>query len=145
MDANAAQQQESNIYQAPQAELKAVVKPDLEASFKTLGFWRKLYLAVIWIFALGLFAIMASISLEQEAKTAADPLIVLIIMAITLGMTYWSHVAMVKRNVSHLTTLSILNLFPGGNLLGCLIMFAIRQTSKTEQENYNIILPKKAG
>lgn len=144
MDANAAQPEEMNIYQPPEAELKTLKKPDLEATFKTLGFWRKLYLVFIWGVSLFIFAVMAMVSLENEAKSGADSLIVLILMAITLGMTYWSHVAIVKRNISHLTTLSILNLFPAGNVVGCLIMFAIRQTSKTERDNYNIVVPVKS-
>jgi hypothetical protein len=55
-----------------------------------------------------------------------------------LGYAYWTQWAIVKRNVSHITTLAILNLIPGGNIIGCLIMFSIRGVTVNELKRFNL-------
>jgi hypothetical protein len=127
---------EINPYSPPQSILEK--KSDaltLSASFSTLNFWRKLYVVFSWTINI-LLAALFTVTITESDKNNIP--IAIGLAAFLLGTAYWTHWAIVKRNVGHITTLAILNLIPGGNIIGCLIMFSIRSVTVNELERFNI-------
>ena len=122
-------------YTPPRADL-VTESNRLEPRFATLNIWRKIYLVIVWIvtvvFVLGAGLIIANP--KQDDLLLAT----VVVTVLLLCHSYWTHWAVVNRRVGHLTAIAILNLFPGANIVGCLIMFAIRQVSVKEREQYTI-------
>lgn len=133
--------QNSDVYQIPKANLEEG-RATLKANFKSLNFWRKLYLVLNWLFALGLivgwFFLMIA-SDQDTGQQSLDVIVSAVLGAMILGFTIWTHWAIVKRRVGHLTAITILNLIPFGNILGCLIMLSIRRVTVKEHEEFNVV------
>ena len=121
----------NDVYETPSSELSDGPDP-IEFNFGTLNIWRKIYLILVWLSTLGLIAIML-LGASETSDGLGTGLIVLI-CAIPLAITYWTHWAICKREKGHLLALAIINLFPGLNLIGCLIMVWIRSVSVKEIE-----------
>ena len=124
---------ENSPYAPPTAELR-VDENVLETSFATLNIWRKIYLVFIWIATLLSAGMMGMVALEDSELIIVG----VVLAALIVGFTYWTHWAIVRRKVGHITAIAILNLIPGGNIVGCLIMFAIRHVTVNEHKNYKI-------
>ncbi len=127
---------ETNPYSPPESNLESDNAITIRASFSTLNIWRKLYIVFTWTFHIFVAALLA-ITVTQSNKSNAPIMIGL--SAYLLGVAYWNHWAIVTRNVSHITTLAVLNLIPSGNILGCLIMFSIRRVTVNERKRFNIV------
>lgn len=61
-------------------------------------------------------------------------LTLLVMSVVLLGYAYWVHYAVCTRNLTQLTVLAIINLFPFLNPIAMIVLFAIRSTSKKEME-----------
>ncbi|MES9970702.1 MAG: hypothetical protein ABW092_11770 [Candidatus Thiodiazotropha sp.] len=127
---------ETNPYSTPKSEVvKESDAISINASFSSLNFWRKLYLVFIWTISIAMS--IAFLATMTKSDTANIPVIIGL-AALILGFAYWTHWAIVKRNVGHITILAIINLIPGGNIIGCLIMFSIRGTTVNELKRFNL-------
>lgn len=100
-----------------------------EFNFSTLGIWIKLYLVALCAFSLILSIVMVSIAIK---KGGVHPAALVAAVSGLCGYAYWHLWAVSRRKVKHITTLAVLNLIIGGNILGCLMMFFIRQSTVKE-------------
>ncbi|MET0051602.1 MAG: hypothetical protein ABW095_11055 [Candidatus Thiodiazotropha sp.] len=126
---------ELNPYSPPESDLEPHNALTIQGSFTTLNFWRKLYIVIIWVIHILLLAILAATMPGTEISSIS---IMIGLSVFLLGSAYWNHWAIATRNVGHITTLAILNLVPGGNIVGCLIMFSIRSVTVDELKRYRI-------
>lgn len=108
----------------------------LQASFATLNIWRKIYIVLVWVVSVATAGIL--LSAMGKAELGYDLLLVglSIVMMVT---AYWNHWAIAKRKIGHITAIAILNLIPGGNIVGCLIMFSIRRVTVKEHKQFHIV------
>ncbi len=106
----------------------------LDRSFSTLNFWRKFYVVFQWAGAVILSGLLVFVGVVSED---IDLLVVILLSFLIIGFAYWNHVAIVSRNLDQITLLTILNLVPLSNLIGCLIMFSIRRVTKNELADYD--------
>ena len=111
---------------------------ELEAAFSTLGFWRKLYLVVLWLGTAFLAWILVAATFEPGFEYTG---ITLGIAALTVAFSSWTHWAVVRRRVGHITAIAVLNFVPGGNIVGSLIMLSIRRVSVREPEERTLLDP----
>ncbi|MDH5434572.1 MAG: hypothetical protein OEY19_11555 [Gammaproteobacteria bacterium] len=109
----------------------------LELTFASLNIWRKVYLGLNWFIVI-IISLLFMVSLFDGAAKSGDEVFLFIITAIVAGFTYWTHWAVVERQVGHITAISIINLILGGNLISFLIMLSIRSISVKEREQYII-------
>lgn len=124
----------STPYTSPESDLE--VMQELELTFATLSFWRKLYIVLIWVSS----AFIALILLVAYLNTDDFPIIAALIMGgLMIGLTYWHHYAIVKRDMTQITILAVINFVPLGNFIGCLIMIAIRRVTRNELANHNVV------
>ena len=100
-----------------------------EFNFLTLGIWIKLYLVALCAFSLILSIVMVSIVIK---KGGVHPAALVVAVSGLCGYAYWHLWAVSRRKVKHITILAVLNLIIGGNILGCLMMFFIRQSAVKE-------------
>ncbi|MES9946100.1 MAG: hypothetical protein ABW080_14185 [Candidatus Thiodiazotropha sp.] len=127
---------ETNPYSTPKSVLvKDTDAISISTSFSSLNFWRKLYLIFLWTISI-MLAVGFAATITEAEKTNIP--ITIGLAALVLGFAYWTHWAVVKRNVGHITILAIINLIPGGNIIGCLIMFSIRGVTVNELKRYNL-------
>lgn len=100
-------------------------------AYKSLGIWRRIYLAINWFFAA---AIVLSVSYVEMTK-GLHPMglgVILLASVIFLGYAYWLHDATVQRKTGQLLVIAILNVIPFLNPIAAILVFAIRSTSKSE-------------
>ncbi len=111
------------------ADFTSTGKETRAANFDTLNGWRKAYIVFNWIVC-GVYTLM----LFNAGDTIGAFLVV-----VSIGFAYWVHVSIAKRKLNHITAIAVLTLFPGLNILGCLILVWIRQVTKKEIEQYNLV------
>ena len=126
---------EQNPYSPPESKLEKSDVLVLRACFSTLNFWRKLYLVLSWTINI---LLAAGVTVAITKSDMSNIPIAIGLAVYFLGIAYWTHWAIVKRNVGHITTLAILSLVPGGNIIGCLIMFSIRGVTVNELKRFNL-------
>ena len=101
---------------------------NLRFSFANMGIWRKIYIIFNWTISLLFLAAIAVPAMEDDTNRFG---IIILIATIYLGLAAWVHSAVVGRKTGQLLALIILQLV-SLNLLGALIVLAIRSTSKRE-------------
>ncbi len=129
---------DSSPFKTPESELG--VKQEFQPTFSNLNFWRKLYLVLMWLFT-GLFLagiVIALFMMPSNSDFIGVSAFQIIIVIAWSGLTYWHHTAIVKRKLTQLTVLIIINLIPFFNIIGALIMLSIRRVTKKELEMYDI-------
>ena len=119
----------SEVYKQPDSNL--VLDSELALTFSSLGIWRKIYVVFNWISAIaaGLYLI------SQDATGSVDDMPILYFIGIMLaavGYCFWLQYAIVKRNLTQLMIIGIINIFPFFNPIAALLVFLIRSTSKKE-------------
>ena len=92
----------STPYKSPESNVE--VKQELELTFSTLNFWRKFYIVLIWLSSAFIALILLLVSLNSDDFTIIAALIMGLLM---LGLTYWHHRAIVKRDLTQITILAI--------------------------------------
>lgn len=124
-------------YAAPAASLATATKQSIVFSWSNLNGWRKAYLILSWVVVGFMTLGLAIAALFPSAETAGSNSLFMLFIAITmLAFTGWTHVAIVRRNIGQLTTLTILNLIPLFNPIACLLMLWIRRVSVHEREQF---------
>lgn len=109
------------------------VDPELgEYTYKSLGFWRKLYLGLNWFFSFAMVLGMSYIAITEGTHYMRLG-VVLLAAPLFLGSAYWLHHATVQRKTAQLFAIAILNIVPFLNPIAAIIVFAIRSTSKSER------------
>lgn len=129
-------------FTAPEAELAA--KAELIPKYSNLNFWRKFYLVLMWgltsLMCLGFIVSLMFTPINPGTPGVGGQLIGLsIIVAIWGGLAYWQHTAIVNRKLTQLTVLTIISIFPFFNIIGAIILLAIRQVTKKEHQLYKVI------
>jgi len=124
-------------YAAPAASLATATKETIVFSWSNLNGWRKAYLILSWV-GVGIMTLaLVSAAMAPSAESGGSNALFMLFIAITmLAFTGWTHVAIVRRNIGQLTTLSILNLIPLFNPIACLLMLWIRRVSVKEREQF---------
>lgn len=134
----------SSPYKTPESAVieKAQKKESLAPTFATLNFWRKFYLVLMWsmvailVGTLALLEILAIMEVGVEKDTS--PIFSLVLIFIIVLSSWWHHYAIVNRSADQLLVLALLNLFPLGNVINCLILFSIRRVTNKELQRYDI-------
>jgi hypothetical protein len=124
-------------YAAPAASLATATKETIVFSWSNLNGWRKAYLILSWV-VVGMMtlALVSAAMLPSPEPAGSNSLLKLFIAITMLAFTAWTHIAIVRRNIGQLTTLTILNLIPLFNPIACLLMLWIRRVSVKEREQF---------
>jgi len=106
-----------------------------ELNFSTLGFWRKIYLGVIWLLAVLIF--LGGCVWLFIPEIMAEPLgfsINYLIGLMFLSIIYasWVHHAVVKRKANHILALVFIQIIPLMNPVTAIIFYCIYRISKKE-------------
>jgi archaellum biogenesis protein FlaJ (TadC family) len=109
----------------------------LEAKFSTLNIWRKIYLGLLWAATALITLLLVFVVLVNKDHVVG--IFSIILVGFLLVMSSWTHWAVTRRDIDHITALAVINLFPCMNILGCLIMVSIRRVTVKERNNYKII------
>lgn len=112
-------------------------KEELQGSFKTLNFWRTLYIFLIWAGLLLLLWITLT-SEDMRLNYSSNLIFSVPFTIFIISLSVWTTSAVSKRKVNQITYIALINLLTG-NLLVCLIMFSIRRVTILEHKNYTII------
>jgi len=107
-------------------------------TFRNLGIWRKLYLAVNGVFAL-ILLLMPLLVFSKSGVPGAVYFTVISIPVLGLAYSYWVYRSVVGRQVDSLLVLISINIL---NPINALLLLLIRITSKRELENPELLKNK---
>jgi len=122
-----------SVYSSPTSDIQETETKEL--TFKTLGFWRKLYLVLNWLTVIlaGVGVVFSVLLGGDQAGINLTSLVSIgVVLVLFVAYTYWLHVAVSRRQKGALTALTIIQIIPFMNPISALIMYAIRSTSVKE-------------
>ncbi|MBS3670429.1 hypothetical protein [Vreelandella boliviensis] len=108
-------------------EFQATKKP---FNFSNLGWGRKTYLIIIWLFTIAILWVGANDIIKDPADDVPVAVYVLLLF-LFLASACWKHYAISKRRTTHLLIIGLLNLLYL-NILDAIFIFLFRSISKKE-------------
>lgn len=129
----------NNPYTAPGSDVSNQ-KSDLVARFCTLGVWRILCIVLMWfvILFIGVGGVFGFVS-AMKTKTIGIGLWQMVFILIIIALSIWTHLAIVRRSITQMKIIAILNVILLFNIMGALLMLSILRVTKKEHEKYNVI------
>ncbi|RKF20326.1 hypothetical protein DBZ36_07760 [Alginatibacterium sediminis] len=110
-------------------------------SYSSLGVWRKIFIALIWI-STSIFTSGALVWLLypeiMQTELGFSPQLLLGLTIWFLFTAIWATWAICKRKSKHLVVLAVLQLFPWFNLLSAAFFFQSYKTSKFERQQLDL-------
>ena len=102
---------------------------NMTAKFKSLNFWRRAYLILLWSFTISIFVAMVLSHYFGNSGIKSGHLI---LPTLLILLAAWTHYAIVNRKIIHLKLIAIVNLIPFFNIIGTLITLSIIRVTREE-------------